>query len=52
MTPSKISVPLFLGIAGTIAFNLSPIALGYGADASSAVDLFLKLVGNKNGSGK
>jgi 5-methyltetrahydrofolate--homocysteine methyltransferase len=25
---------------------------GYGADASSAVDLFLKLVGNKNGSGK
>ncbi|MGA2796341.1 MAG: hypothetical protein ABSE63_02055, partial [Thermoguttaceae bacterium] len=30
MTPSKITVPLFMGIAGTIGFNLSPIALGYG----------------------
>jgi hypothetical protein len=30
MTPSKITVPLFLGIAGTIGFNLAPIVLGYG----------------------
>jgi hypothetical protein len=29
MTPSKISVPLFLGIAGTIGFNFAPIVLGY-----------------------
>lgn len=29
MTPSKIISPLFLGIAGTIGFNLSPIMFGY-----------------------
>ena len=30
MTPSKITIPLLLGIAGTIGFNLSPIVLGFG----------------------
>jgi hypothetical protein len=30
MTQAKITLPLFVGIAGTIVFNLSPIALGYG----------------------
>jgi hypothetical protein len=36
MTPSKITVPLFLGIAGTIGFNLSPKVLGYSIGAVAA----------------
>jgi len=40
MTPSKITLPLFVGIAGTIAFNLSPSALGYGASMNVCFMLY------------
>jgi hypothetical protein len=44
MTPSKITVPLFLGIAGTIGFNLSPKGARPGHDDEQ---LFHAIRGNQ-----
>jgi hypothetical protein len=44
MTPSKLTIPLIIGILGTVTFDLSPIALGYGMTMNVCFVLFAGLM--------